>query len=144
MPQVLSGGEVPRRSSRRTRILNQISIWFSHEPCFGVYTNRMRWVGSLRKAARVGIDRRMPALSFTPRSPGYASWAATRRTRVADGCVFNWSARKTHVASGSVASVRPMCAAKSASVRVGPTVGATTRPVTTSKLAISVCVPCRI
>ena len=37
----------------RARMLNQISIWLSQELCLGVYTKRMRWLGSERKAARV-------------------------------------------------------------------------------------------
>ena len=54
------------------------------------------------------------------------------------------SATKIHPASGSVATVRAMWAAKSSSVRVGWTVGAITWPVATSKLPIRHCVPCRV
>jgi len=34
--------KLERRSSFRDRMPNQISIWFSHEQCLGVYANRMR------------------------------------------------------------------------------------------------------
>ena len=47
------------------------------------------------------------------------------------------------VAAGSVATVRWMWARKSASVRVGPQEGATTWPVTTSRLTMKVRVPWR-
>src|SRR5919202_1733513 len=135
--------KVPRRNNLRTRILNQISTWFNHEQCLGVETKRMRWVGSHRKAARVAMDSRMPVLSLVPRSSAYPRRSATKRTSDSDWWVFNCSVTKTHSASGSVATVRSICAAKSAAVRVGPTVGATTRPCVTSQVAIRHWVPWR-
>src|SRR6478609_1878380 len=89
------------------------------------------------------MDCRMPVLSLTPNSSLMPQRRATRRTSDSDWCVLSRSVAKTHSASGSVATVRSMCAAKSASVRVGPTLGATIRPSTTSKLAIKHCVPWR-
>ena len=32
----------PRRNTRLTNTLNQISTWFSHDVCLGTYTNRTR------------------------------------------------------------------------------------------------------
>src|SRR4029450_10410775 len=85
----------------------------------------------------------MPALYFVPRSAVSPQRVATKRTSDSDWWVFNWSVTKPHPAAGSVATVWSMCAVKSASVRVGPTVGATRRPWTTSKLAMRHCVPWR-
>lgn len=36
--------KLARRRSFRTRIENQISIWLSHEACFGVKCQVMRWL----------------------------------------------------------------------------------------------------
>ena len=58
--------------------------------------------------------------------------------------MFKLSTTKIHAASGSVATVCAMWPTKSASVRVGPIVGAINSPVVTSKLPISVNVPCRV
>ena len=58
--------------------------------------------------------------------------------------MFKLSATNTHDASGSVATVCSMWLAKSASVRVGPIVGAINSPVVTWKLPIRVNVPCRL
>ena len=57
--------------------------------------------------------------------------------------MFKLSTTNTHGASGSVATVWATCPTKSASVRVGPRVGASSGPVTTWKLPIRVRVPCR-
>ena len=51
---------------------------------------------------------------------------------------------KIHSAPGSVATVRAMCATNSGSVRVASSVGQTIIPVTTSRPAVSVVVPCRV
>ena len=58
--------------------------------------------------------------------------------------MFKLSTTNTHDASGSVLTVWATCWTKSASVRVGPNVGAINSPVTTWKLPISVSVPCRV
>ena len=58
--------------------------------------------------------------------------------------MFKLSTTKIHDALGSVATVRSMCPAKSASVRVGPIVHAINSPVVTQKLPIRVKVPCRV
>src|SRR6266542_3590158 len=136
--------QLARRSSLRTRMENHSSIWLSHEQCFGVYTKRMRWDGSVRTAARLAIDVRMPVFSLAPRSSETPQRVATRRTSVSDLCVSSWSAMNTHPASGAAATVRSTCAAKSASVRVGPTAAAMTLPVATAKVAMSAWVPCRM
>src|SRR6266536_2197678 len=135
--------KLARRSSLRARMENQSSIWFSQEQCLGVYTKRTRCVASVRKAVRVAIDCRMPLFSLTPRSSVIWQRAATSRTSVSERRVSRWSATKIQAASGSSAIVRSMWAAKSASVRVGPTDGAMTAPVATAKLAISAWVPWR-
>ena len=58
--------------------------------------------------------------------------------------MFKLSTTNTHEAFGSVATVCSMWLAKSASVRVGPIVGAINSPVVTWKLPIRVNVPCRV
>ena len=55
--------------------------------------------------------------------------------------MFKLSSTNTYRASGSRSIVLSMCATKSSSVRVGPSVGAINSPVTTWKLPISVTVP---
>ena len=62
--------------------------------------------------------------------------SATDLTRLSDWCVFRLSAMNTQPANGSVATVCSMCAAKSPSVRVGPSVGARMQPHQTSRLAV--------
>jgi hypothetical protein len=69
---------------------------------------------------------------------------ATHRASPSEQWMFKLSTTKIHDASGSVATARATCATKSSSVRVGPSDGATSRPLTTSKLPISVSVPCRL
>src|SRR5512133_3137005 len=43
----------PRRTTFRMITPNTTSIWFSHELCFGRYTNRMRWLVSDKNACRL-------------------------------------------------------------------------------------------
>src|SRR5712691_5662334 len=62
--------KLPRLSRRRTRMRNQTSTWCSHEVCLGVNTNRIRWLGAGRNAARVGIEARMPATPLLPERVG--------------------------------------------------------------------------
>ena len=66
---------------------------------------------------------------------------ATDSTKLSEAWMFKLSTTKTHGACGSVATVCVTCAKKSASVRVGPNVGAINFPVTTSKLPMNVNVP---
>jgi cytochrome c peroxidase len=56
----------PRRNARRTRMLNQHSIWFSHEQCLGVYTNRTPCATSTRNARRVSTFARIPHAGSYP------------------------------------------------------------------------------
>ena len=58
--------------------------------------------------------------------------------------MFRLSTTNTHDASGSMATVCSMWLAKSASVRVGPIVGAINSPVVTTKLPIRHNVPFRV
>jgi len=81
--------KLPRFSTRRTKMLNQSSIWFSQLVCFGVYMNRMRWLTSLKNAARVGIDCHIPRFSFSPRSSAMPQALATNLTNASDLCVLS-------------------------------------------------------
>ena len=76
--------KLPRFNHRRTKMLNQSSIWFSQLVCFGVYRNRMRWWTSLKNAARVGIDCNIPLFSFSPKSSSMQHPRATNLTQVSD------------------------------------------------------------
>ena len=69
--------------------------------------------------------------------------SATYSTRLSDWCVFKLSTMNTHPAKGSAPTVCSTCAAKSRSVRVGPSVGATMQPHQTSRLAVRHSVPYR-
>src|SRR4051812_41916713 len=120
--------KLDRLSNFLARVPNQISTWFSHEQCLGVYAKRIRWLGSSRNALRLAFDFSTPAFPFTPSSPAIEHARATYSTRLSDWCVSRLSTRNTHPADGSVATVCSTCALKSASVRVGDSVGATTWP----------------
>src|SRR3954452_10264027 len=135
--------KLDRFSSFLTRMLNQISIWFSHELCLGVYANRIRWLGSLKNSARLACDFSTPPFSFCPRSSSIPHACATYSTRLSDWCVFRLSTMNTHPPNGSVFTVCSTCALKSCSVRVGPMLGAISQPHQTSRLAIRHSVPCR-
>jgi hypothetical protein len=69
-----------RRSSLRTRMENQISIWLSQEACLGVKWKTMRWVGSRRNASRVFLEASTPDLPLTPSVRLRPQWRATNRT----------------------------------------------------------------
>src|SRR6516225_4108955 len=58
----------PRRITFRMITPKITSIWFSHELCFGRYTNRIRWLVSDRNACRLATDFSTPRLPFLPRS----------------------------------------------------------------------------
>ena len=70
----------PRFSNRRTKMLHQSSIWFSQLLCCGVERKRMRWLASLKNAARVGIDCTRPRFSFSPHSSVMPHTRATSLT----------------------------------------------------------------
>src|SRR3954466_6293666 len=88
------------RRSLRARVLNQISTWFSHELCLGVYTNRIRWPGSDRNSARLPCDFSTPRFPFSPRSSLIPQASATYLTRLSDWCAFRLSAMNTQPDSG--------------------------------------------
>src|SRR4030095_16080493 len=79
----------PRFSNRRTKMLNQSSMWFSQLLCFGVERKRMRWLVSLKNAARVGIDCKIPRFSFSPNSSLMPHTRATSLTKASDLCVLS-------------------------------------------------------
>src|SRR3954466_12390762 len=133
----------PRRTTFRMITPNTTSIWFSHELCFGRYTNRIRWLDSDRNACRLATDLSTPRLPFLPRSVETSHPLATSFTQLAEQWMFKLSTTNTHEPSESVATVCSMWLAKSASVRVGPIVGLSNSPVVTTRLAIRHNVPCR-
>src|SRR3954469_4498359 len=95
----------PRRNTRRANTLNQISTWFSHDVCFGTYTNRTRCDASVRNAFRVATDFSTPLFPFLPSdSVGMPHTDATHHTSVAEVCVVRLSATKIQPAPGSVAT----------------------------------------
>src|SRR5256885_8619939 len=106
----------------------------------------MRWLGSLKNAARMSRWARMPRLPFAPRSRApRPDAAATQRTRDADRWMSRLSTTKCQRrAIGSVATTPWTWARKSASVRVGPPAGASTAPLTTSRERMNEQVPWRI
>src|SRR3954447_12391640 len=136
--------KLDRRSNLRTKVLNQISTWFRHELCLGVYTKRRRCPGSDRNAARLSWDFSTPRFSFSPRSSLLPHAPATYTTRLSDWCVFRVSQLNTPPARGSVATVCSTWVTKSCSVRVGPRVGARIQPHQTARLAVRHSVPWRM
>ncbi len=86
---------------------------------------------------------RIPVFPLSPKSSAMPHRSATKRTKPSDLWVLSWSTTKIQVASGSPSTVRVTCATKSSSVRVGPMVGVTALPVTTSKFAMRQRVPWR-
>ena len=125
----------PRRITFRMIIPKIVSIWFSHELCLGVYTNRIRWLFSDKNACRLATDFSTPRTPFFPNGCSIPHAWATFRTNVSEQWMFKLSTTKIHKAVGSVATVCSMWLAKSASVRVGPIVGAIDFPVDTWKVA---------
>ena len=90
------------------------SIWFSHELCFGVYTNRIRWPFSDRNACRLATDLRIPCgMFFLPNGSAIPHALATNRTSISEPWMFKLSTTKIHPASGLVATVCAMCSTKS-------------------------------
>ena len=134
----------PRRITFRIITPNTTSIWFSHELCFGRYTNRIRWLNSDKNACRLATDFSTPRTPFFPRSVRTSHASATNSTKLSEPWMFKLSTTKTHEPFGSVATVCSMWLAKSASVRVGPIVGAINSPVVTWKFPIKHKVPFRV
>ena len=97
---------------------NQISIWFIHEQCFGVYTIRILWSLWCRNSARLSWFFNIPDLPLLPRSSDNPHCPATKRTRLSDLCIFKPSQTNVHGASGSVSINARMASTKSFSVRV--------------------------
>src|SRR5215469_545989 len=56
--------KLPRRISLRMMTPKTISIWFSHDVCFGKNTKRMRWLLSDKNSLRLSCDRRTPCRPF--------------------------------------------------------------------------------
>src|SRR6516164_11234331 len=56
--------KLPRRTTFRMIMPKTISIWFSHDVCFGKNTKRMRWPRSLRNCRRMACERSTPRLPF--------------------------------------------------------------------------------
>jgi hypothetical protein len=144
------GVKLPRRSSLRTRIENQISISLSREAdqgqeaCLGVKWKVMRWLASRRNASRVAIDWRTLGFPFSPRSSLMPERVATRRVTASDMEVLRLSQTTCHGAVGAAEANRfARNDTKSASVRVSPMV-LRILPKVTSIVAISAFVPCRI
>ena len=73
---------------------------------------------------------------FFPSASGRPQRSATNFTRLSDMWVLRRSTTKIHSPSGSVSTVRSMCATNSGSVRVASRVGQTIVPVTTSRPAV--------
>src|SRR5947208_15383344 len=74
----------PRRITFRMITPKITSIWFSHELCFGRYTNRIRWLNSDKNACRLATDFSTPRLPFLPRAVGTAHASATNFTRLSE------------------------------------------------------------
>src|SRR5919204_1844467 len=56
----------PRRTTFRMIMPKTISIWFSHDVCFGKNTKRTPWLCSLRNSRRLACERSTPRLPFFP------------------------------------------------------------------------------
>ena len=74
----------PRRITFRMIIPKIVSIWFSHELCLGVYTNRIRWLLSDKNACRLATDFSTPRTPFFPNGWSIPHAWATYRTNVSE------------------------------------------------------------
>src|SRR5215831_18288282 len=54
----------PRRMTFRMIMPKTISIWLSHDVCFGKNTKRTRWPRSPRNSRRLACERSTPRLPF--------------------------------------------------------------------------------
>src|SRR5437868_11701064 len=95
-------GNDPRRITFRMIIPKITSIWFSHELCLGVYTNRMRWLRSDKNVCRLATDFSTPRDPFFPNPCSIPHALATDFTKVSEQWMFKLSTTNTHDASGSV------------------------------------------
>ena len=112
---------------------NQISIWFIHEQCFGVYTIHILWSLWCRNSARLSWFFNIPDFPLLPRSSDNPHCPATKRTRLSDLCIFKPSQTNVHGASGSVSINARMASTKSFSARVLFKYDFSIRSVATSK-----------
>src|SRR3982750_567308 len=82
----------PRRITFRMITPKITSIWFSHELCFGRYTNRIRWLGSDKNACRLATDFSTPRTPFLPRAVSTSHASPTTFTNPPDQGMFKLSA----------------------------------------------------
>src|SRR4051794_3795665 len=94
-------GNEPRRITFRMITPKITSIWFSHELCFGRYTNRIRWLDSDKNACRLATDFSTPRAPFLPRAVGTWHASATSFTKLSEPWMFKLSTTNTHEPSGS-------------------------------------------
>src|SRR6476469_3881855 len=74
----------PRRITLRMITPKITSIWFSHELCFGRYTNRIRWLDSDKNACRLATDFSTPRTPFLPRAVSTSHASATSFTKLSE------------------------------------------------------------
>src|ERR1700736_2185148 len=98
----------PRRITFRMITPKITSIWFSHELCFGRYTNRIRWLDSDTNACRLATDFSTPRVPFLPKSLGTSHAWATSFTKLSEQWMFKLSTTNTHDPSESAATVCSM------------------------------------
>ena len=119
------------------------SIWFSHE--LSSACTRTGCGDSLRQEHLAARHRfHTPLTPFLPSVVVISHALATTRTKVSEQMEFSYPLRTPTMLPGPSPSVCSMWLAESASVRVGPSVGAISSPVVTWKLPIRVNVPCRL
>src|SRR5258708_4627544 len=94
----------PRRITFRMITPKITSIWFSHELCFGRYTNRIRWPDSDKNACRLATDFSTPRAPFLRRSLGTSHASATSFTKLSEPWMFKLSTTNTHQPSRSAAT----------------------------------------
>src|SRR3982750_2016615 len=126
----------PRRITFRMITPKIVSIWFSHELCFGRYTNRIRRPGSDRNACRLATAFSTPRTPFLPRAAAPSHPVAPSFPRPSERWMFKLSTTNTHEPAGSTDNVCSIWLTKSPSVRVGPIVGRGNSPAVTTKLPI--------
>src|SRR3954464_1958486 len=98
-------GKDPPRITFRMITPNTTSIWFSHEVCFGKYTNRIRWLDSDKNACRLATDFSNPRTPLPPRPVGTSHASATSFTKLSEQWMFKLSTTNTHEPSGSTDNV---------------------------------------
>src|SRR3954463_708603 len=98
----------PRRITFRMITPKITSIWFSHELCFGRYTNRIRWLDSDKNACRLATDFSTPRTPFLPSPVGTSHASATSFTKLSEQWMFKLSTTNTHEPSGATDNVFSM------------------------------------